>query len=187
MRIRRWACLAVLIPGLAHSDPCALVTNGTIWDHEGSVAPVSALSVLLVTRHESRQPLSENAVTSTLWTDDVPSDTIGAEHICDRVQLETPLPFYSREHQAITMQQGERVPPKLDIAAHSGGLAARIDAEQRRVDLPAGPYFVSHVPELERQDWREELLAKAAETGQIDVDRWVVGLPGALYLVPVKP
>ena len=187
MRLRHWACLAVLIPGLAHADPCALVATGNIWDHEGSIATVTAISVLLVTRHESRQPLSGTAVDSTLWTDDVPSDTIGAEHICDRVQLETPLPFDTWDRHPIAMQQGERVPFGFDVAAHSSALASRIEMDGRGVDLAAGRYFVSHVSDLEQPDWREELLAKAADAGEIDATRWVVGLPGALYLVPVTP
>ncbi|MEM1298206.1 MAG: hypothetical protein AAGH68_02925 [Pseudomonadota bacterium] len=187
MRTRHWACLAVLIPGLAHADPCALVDDGTIWDHEGSVVSVVAMTVLLVTRHESRQPLSGTPVESTLWTDDMPSDTIGAGNICDRVQLETPLPLNSWDRLEITMQQGERVPIGFDVAAHSGELAERIDADGRRVDLGPGRYFVWHVADLEQPDWREDLLAKAGSAGKIDTSRWVVGLPGALYLVPVRP
>ena len=187
MRTRHWASLAILIPGLAHADPCALTKDGDIWDRDGTVVDVGPMSVLLVTRHESRQPLGGSPVNSMLWTDDVPSDTFGAANICDRVQLETPLPFDSWDRQEITMQQGERVPAGFDVAAHSGELAGRIVADSRRVDLAAGRYFVSHVSDLEHPDWRKELLAKAAEAGTIDVDRWVVGLPGALYLVPVKP
>ena len=181
------AGLVLALPGLAWADPCALVPGkGTIWDHDGEVTDVAGMTVLIVTRHQSRQPLAGSPVDSQLWTDDVPSDTLGSDAVCDRVQLETPLPFDTWDRQPIAMQQGERMLPGVDIAAKAPGFAGRIAADDRQIDLAPGSYFVRHVPDLDAPDWRDVLLAEAANAGQIDAGRWVVGLPGALYLVPVE-
>lgn len=183
------AGFVLALPGLAWAEPCALVPGTrTIWDHDGKVTDVAGMTVLIVTRHQSRQPLAGSPVDSQLWTDDVPSDTLGGDAVCDRVQLETPLPFNTWDKQPIAMQQGERMLPGIDIAAKAPDLARRIATDGRQVDLAPGSYFVSHVPDLDAPDWRDVLLERAAEAGQIDTGRWVIGLPGALYLVPlVRP
>ena len=185
MRIRLAAVLC-LWPGLVAAGPCALAYGeGGVWDHVGTITQVRPMTVLLVTRHVSEQPLGGNPVTSTLWIDDVPSDTLEAGAICDAVQLETPLPFNTWERQPISMQQGERLRPGADLPA---ALAGRIAAENRRVEIRAKAYFVSHVADLDAPDWREELLTAAAKAGEIDTQGWIVGLPGALYLIPmVRP
>lgn len=183
--LRRLGWLFVLVPGIAMADPCALVDEGTVWDHEGQITDIRAMTVLLVTRHRSRQPLAGSPVQSDLWTDDVPSDTLGAEFICDRVQLETPLPLNTWDKKPITMQQGERLVPGLDLAKSAPDLFKRVSSDSRMVALSAASYFVAHVQDLDDPDWRAELLARAADAGSIDTTGWIVGLPGALYLVPM--
>ena len=186
--MRGWfAGLAFLIPGLVAADPCNLVAGSeTIWDFDGRVAKVKTMTVLIVTRHQSKQPLDGSPVDSRLWTDDIPSDTIGADAICDRVQLETPIPLNTWDRLDLTMQQGERLRPGFDVAQASPELAKRLAEAKRTVTIQSGPYFVTHIPDLSDPDWRVGLLAKATRSGDIDTNRWMVGLPGALYLVPLE-
>ena len=185
----RWAALGLLclLPGMALADPCALTEDPAAYgDGSGTVVEVRGFKWLAVTRFESPQGLGAQPVEPKLWTDDVPSATFGEDKICDRIQLESALPFSVEGDATLVMQQGERPLPDLDLAQYPE-LLKRLKASERIVDVPAGRYFAYQIPDFEAIEWREQLFSEAGKTGKIDPNRWVIALPGALYLVPLKP
>ena len=182
------AALLCLAPFLAltadaRADSCAIASgDSVVWDHVGSVTDVNPMTVLLVTRFTTTQGKGPRNAKPELWTNDVPSDTLGAEAICDRVQLETPLAFDGPDQAPLILMQGERIPSDLDIAPD---LAARLQADNRQIQVPGGPAFVFQVEDLNSTTWRGEMLEAAKAIGRIDQERWVIGMAGALYLVPM--
>ena len=179
------ALLAVLGTGAVRADECALVSGERdIWDHEGSVVHVEAFRFVAVVRFDSTQRMTVAGAVPKRWVDDVPSDTMGVQAICDRVQLESPVPLQGDADTRIVMMQGERLRSDTEMSAFPD-LSARIAEQDRLIVVPAGRVFVSAV-QLDADEWRSTLLAKATAQGAIDPDRWMIGLPGGLYLVPLK-
>lgn len=172
--------------GPARADACALAAgDGGLWDQVGTVTQMGGASVLGVMRFEARTEAEMDSAKPSDWTYDVPSASLPKGTVCDRVQLESALRMQPK-NLPFEMWQGERVPHGLDLAATAPELAARIADKGRRVDLPAGRVFVYHVDDLDDPDWREALFDAAEKAGTIDTARFVLALPGALYLVPMK-
>lgn len=185
----RWAALGLLclLPGVALADPCALTKDPDAFgDGSGAIVELEGFQWLAVTRFESPQGLGSQPVEPKIWTDDVPSATFGEDKLCDRIQLETALPFSVDGDAMLIMQQGERPLPDLDLAGHPA-LLERLKSADRIVDVQGGTYFAYQIPDFEAVEWREQLFARAAAVGEVDPDRWVIALSGALYLVPIKP
>lgn len=173
----------VVLLSTAGAKACDLA-DPPLWESEGKVAAIDTFDFLAVVRFDTTQT-SAAAAARQGWVDDVPSDTMGTEAICDRVQLETPLPMQGADDLPLTMMQGERLHPDTNLSSFTD-LAGRIESEKRFVRTLPGPVFVGQV-DLEDLEWRPKLLAAAANIGTIDTKRWMIGLPGGLYLVPLKP
>ena len=173
--------LAPLLPGPVHAGEC-VPDEAALWNRVGGTAEVPGFTVALVVRVNRRQgdPQSD---TVFFRTDDVPSDTLGAGAVCGRVQLETPLPLDSPDGRTLTMQQGEWLAEPLPEGRYVAGLAA----EDRIAEIVPGRYFIGHIADPQEVGWRPDLLSNAASHGRIDPDRWMIGMAGALYLVPLRP
>lgn len=170
----------------ARADSCALAPGaGGLWDRIGQVTEMQPASVLGVMRFQARTEAEMDGAKPSDWTYDVPSSTLPPGTVCDRVQLESAVRFVP-EHLPFEMWQGERIPHGVDLAALAPELAKRVTDKNRRVDLRAGRVFVHHVEDLEDPTWRDALFAAAEKAGQIDPERFILALPGALYLVPMK-
>lgn len=173
-------------PAATRADNCALVPDGWIADHVGQIVEARAMTVLLVTRFKAASPADVPTAEAQRWADDVPSSTLGDSTICDAVQLESPVPLDQPSDRPLIMMQGERLPSGFNLPFRSPALAARIAADGRHVNVPAGQVYVYQVQNFDDMEWRSKVLREAARAGEIDRNRWMVGLPGALYLVPIR-
>lgn len=179
-------CSAVVL-ALALSSSVSLACDlgsPSVWDSESTVTDIAAFDFVTVVRFDTTQRSSVDKATRQSWVDDVPSDTIGVAAICDRVQLETPLPLSGDTDLRLTMMQGERLHPDTDLEAFSA-LSKRVLEAGRFVKTKPGPVYVAQTDQSD-PNWRPKLLAATEAAGDIDPDRWMIGLPGGLYLVPIK-
>ena len=87
------------------------------------------------------------------------------------------------ERLRMTMQQGERLHP----SALASDYVARLTIAGRVVHVPARTYYAAFIEDPDQPGWRRDLLRDAAGQGEIDTSGWMIGLPGALYLVPITP
>lgn len=188
MRLKGLSTLAafLMLPSVVLADGCDVLQDGSDpWDHLDQIVEVRAMTVMTVVRFDSTQRRGTIGAKRRKWTDDVPSTTIGVDGICDRVQLESAYPLDGPGDLPITMLQGERLDLNVDLAMFPE-LAARLEADGRLLATKAGPAYLVAV-DLEAPNWRPALFEKVEQVGLVDESRWMIGLPGGLHIVPVKP
>ncbi|MEM7059465.1 MAG: hypothetical protein AAF557_17915 [Pseudomonadota bacterium] len=188
-RFRRHAPIAALLAalsGAALAEGCLVLEDGSDpWDHLDETVEVRSMTVMTVVRFDSTRRRGTIGAKRRKWTDDVPSDTIGVQAICDRVQFETAYPFDGPGDLPIVMLQGERLNLSVDLGNHPE-LKIRLEAHERLLTTKPGPAYLTAV-DLEAPDWRPKLFERMATIGQVDEDRWMIALPGGLHIVPLKP
>lgn len=186
-RLRIWsAVVMVLAPGVAFANGCQVLKGGgDPWDHLDQIVEVQSLTMMTVVRFDSTQRRGTIGAKRQKWTDDVPSDTLGVEKICDRIQVESAYPLDGPRDLPIAMLQGERLDQNVDLIEHPE-LKARLEREERLLTTKPGPAYLIAV-DLDAQNWRQELFEKAVQIGEVDENRWMIGLPGGLHIVPLKP
>ncbi len=186
-RRSKWLAAAfALMPGLALADGCLILQDGSEpWDRLDQVVEVSSITMMTVVRFDSTQRRGTIGAKRQKWTDDVPSDTIGIENICDRVQFESAYPLDGPGDLPISMLQGERLNQTFDMTNHPD-LKARLAGDGRLLNSKPGPAYLIAV-DLAAPNWRQELFEKISAIGEVDENRWMIGLPGGLHIVPLKP
>ncbi len=169
----------------AHADGCNLSDlPGGLWDASGKVTEVPEITMLVVSR-DSRGTPPPASLRNGDWSTDIPSKTLGVDTVCDHIQFESPVSFEPPALGTVTVMRGERLNPESDAGSSAPTYVLRLKSGGRFISAPAGTYYVEAIEDQDDPDWREALLAKARVHGPLDRSRWVVGLPGALYLVPL--
>lgn len=179
--------IAILVTNVneASADGCLVLASGEPWDRLNQTVEVQSMTVMTVVRFDSTQRRGTVGAKRQSWTDDVPSDALGAQAICDRVQLESAYPLMGEQDLPITMLQGEWLSPSVDLTAFPD-LKSRLEADGRLVTTKPGPAYLAAV-DLEAPNWRPDLFAEVAQIGDVDESRWMIALPGGLHIVPLLP
>ena len=186
MRRRLLAALLMILPASVSAEGCGVLQDGSDpWDQLDQIVDVRSMTVMTVVRFDSTRRRGTVGAKRQKWTDDVPSDTMGAANICDRVQLESAYPLDGAEDLPIAMLQGERLNQAVDLVKFPD-LKLRLESDERLVITKPGPAYLTAV-DLSARDWRPDLFAQIAKIGEVDERRWMIGLPGGLYIVPLKP
>jgi len=187
VRRRLWSAVAIaLAPSMALADGCLVLNDGSEpWDLLDQVVEVRSMTMMTVVRFDSTQRRGTIGAKRQAWTDDVPSDTIGVANICDRIQFESAYPLDGSGNLPITMLQGERLNLTFDLTNHPE-LKARLESDGRLLSTKPGPAYLRAV-DLDAPNWRSELFEEVAQFGEVDESRWMIGLPGGLHIVPLKP